>query len=237
MLHLLIPAAGESRRFAEQGYEGPKGLLKVHWNGETLTMLEHIVNSIDMRMPTVIGCRPPDYVAFVQTLPRCEVQAIRDSTGQADTVAQMAAELEHSDEMLVINSDNVFDQQAALHLVAQSRRTNAIVGALVFLADHERYGFVDGYPFFNAGAEKVPISKYALAGAFYFRSAREVLAAWDKFKKHSSDAERYLSGMFQHFDGPKVSVLIDKDLLHEWGTPESLSADQTVSHIKPTPGA
>lgn len=233
MLHLLIPAAGESKRFSDAGFAGPKGLLEIEWRGHRATMLEHVIGSVGAILPTVIGIREADKTLFHERMPTHVYKTIEGSSGQAHTVQMMSHVCGANDEMLVINSDNAFDHALPMHMVNRARRMHASISALVFNADHERYGFVDNYPFFDVGAEKVPISNYALAGAFYFKSGYAFRSAWNSLiNTPFVQAERYLSDMFRFFLDPKLAVLINRSHLHEWGTPESLMKDESCKIVK-----
>ena len=46
---LIIPAAGESRRFTHAGIQKPKGLLRMNWRGIERTMIEHKLAHISQR--------------------------------------------------------------------------------------------------------------------------------------------------------------------------------------------
>lgn len=233
MLHLLIPAAGESQRFKDAGYTTPKGLLPITWRGRQATMIEHIANCVGVMLHTIVGVKSEDRARFETALPLYDVVDIFGSTGQACTVALMAGMVDYNDEILVVNSDNAFDQCAPIHMVLMARRAGATMATLVFEADHERYGFVDAYPYFNKGAEKQPISPWALAGAFYFRSAGDIVAAYEQFSKTRPDLpEHYLSGAFEYVRGHKLAVKINRSMLHEWGTPQSLQNDLTEGSLK-----
>jgi dTDP-glucose pyrophosphorylase len=229
MLHLLIPAAGESQRFKDAGYTTPKGLMQIEWRGKRATMIEHIVASVGVALHTTVGVKFDDRERFEEALPLYTVTPIVDSTGQACTVAMMANAVSPEDELLVVNSDNAFDGYAPMYMVIRARRAHASAAALVFEADHDRYGFVDGYPYFSKGAEKNPISPYALAGAFYFRSAKDLVTANIRAAP-AANGEFYLSGVFEHLHGTKLAVKINRDMLHEWGTPQSLADDLANSN-------
>jgi len=240
MLQLLIPAAGESRRFAEAGYQKPKGLLKMGWRGKRRTMIEHVVESVSDSLAPLIGCRPQDWEAFAAALPADYVVIpVGASMGQADTVARLACapHIGAYDQLLVVNSDNAFAvKEHRLTTFAHNWYANskASAGAVVFDANEYRFGYIDAYPDFNFGIEKKPISRYALAGAFFFRSARILLDAWAEWRRDSKpDDEPYLSGLFKYIEGPKLASMIDRNQLHEWGTPQAIAEDKTVTFIEP----
>lgn len=252
MLHLLIPAAGDSRRFAEAGYTKPKGLLMMKWRGKRRTMIEHVVEGVSYSIPPVIGCKPEDMDAFRRALPKEYVLVpIKNSIGQADTVCRLACSsgIDDQDSLLVVNSDNAFcigrKKLANLvihsYLEPQNEQQTGDVGAVVFKATAERYGYINSFPQFTYGVEKKSISNYALAGAFFFRRKRILMDAWHDWYRSNREAaeaslttiaEPYLSSLFARMPVTKYAIEIERAQLHEWGTPQTISEDKTVAYIE-----
>lgn len=231
MLHLLIPAAGDSRRFREAGFIGPKGLIHMVWKGRRGTMISHVIDSVGVTLNTIIGVSPESAPFFEDRLPIYERCIVYNSQGQASTVVAMTDRLHKNDEILVVNCDNAFDDCAPMRMVLQARRLEAVAATLVFKATGNRYGYVDTAPFFTYGEEKNPISEHALAGAFYFRTVDEFQSAWLSYISGGQLGETYLSGMFKYMVGRKLAVKIAPHQLHEWGTPQTLREDITILSI------
>lgn len=229
---ILIPCAGASARFSSR-ISMPKALLQFSYKGKYGTMLDHIVPKFEsLHAHTTIICRDSQ-ADFFNSVPY-RIQTLNHTIGQADTVRQGAPNLPGLD-FLVINCDNAIDSNELESFVYTCRDKDVNVGAMVLKATSERYGYVDDYPYFIAGAEKAPISAYALAGAFYFRNASVVRSAYAQavpdykgYGREGYESELYLSQLFRYMPAPKLAYLISKDNLHEWGTPEQLEADESV---------
>lgn len=219
---VIIPAAGESQRFKDAGIKKPKGLLQLEYKGRRAPMIAHCIpNNFVGEVIVAIRYLPVWAVAGVSRF-----FVVNETLGQADTVRQAAETVDGH--IVVINSDNHIDIDMDL-FVANCVHKNADAGAVVFDADFSlKYGYVDAYPDFKVGAEKRPISPYALAGAFYYRNGRVLIDAFNMASMMSSTNEIYLSHLFEHIPGRKVGWLIPKDKLHEWGTPIDLMADPAV---------
>jgi len=217
---LVIPAAGDSIRFRHKT-PVPKGIIKFSWNGDKKTMIEHIIPS-DWEGPVIVATKWEDETAFKRALSdRILVIGMAPTSGQAETILNASYFVHGMGDVLVVNSDNAFREGVLTTFLDTCRANDCNVGALTFKPDTDftRYGYVDGHPKFYTGAEKVPISAYALAGAFYFRSAAFIA-------KHAElRTASYVSEWFTHMPQPKLSVEISREDLHEWGTAESLEKD------------
>jgi hypothetical protein len=219
---LIIPAAGDSVRFQDRTTV-PKGIIRFAWRGRYSTMIGHIVPyGWDGRV--MVGVKNADVDFFTERLPRSyQIIGMEPTTGQAETVRNMALDIpacDSEDDVLIVNSDNGFDPGVLENFMRYCRDEEACCGALVFNPNGnlERYGYVDGCPNFTHGAEKSPISKYALAGAFYFRSPGIII-------RHGVSLSGYISDWFLDMPKPKRSFLIPAHALHEWGTSELLEKD------------
>lgn len=226
--HLIIPAAGESTRYRAAGYMSPKGLIRFKWKDHDDCMIHHIIrdNVPEGQCATVIA-RQIDFNMFQKRLnSTARVLPIVSSEGQAHTVFQ-GIEYMADAPLLVVNCDNAFDSPLS-EFVDWCQKESAAVGAMVFKSNKEdRYGYVDNHPFFSIGAEKQPISEWALAGAFYFENVGLFRAAFRAVHRTSA----YISELFQVINGKKIAYDIPRESLHEWGTPADLKADKSVTLI------
>lgn len=227
---VLIPAAGSSQRFKDAGILKPKGLLEMVWQDRKTTMIEHCI-PLTPGIPIRVACRSEDLVKFHGAL--CHNKNIKfiaistPTRGQAHTCVAMSKGVEGA--IIIINSDNGFDLDVE-EFISACDHVNASAGAVVFVASGERkYGYVSDHPFFDFGIEKSPISAFALAGMFYFKSAEILQLAYSIAFDQKSAGEEYLSQLFGVIPHPKFAYRIPKSSLHEWGTPLDLLADTTVS--------
>lgn len=231
-LQVVVPAAGESKRFREKGISTPKPLIKFQYgDSEVKAMYQHAINGLEDRR-VFLGCKPSHQTEFEAIDDATLIIPIPSTFGQADTVKQIVAGLTGKDPVLVINSDNMF--LYPLHIfIKQAEAFDAAV--LVFDGEGNRaYSYVDGFPLFDCGVEKNPISPWAIAGAFYFDTADILKEALQKHEDNISwfGEEPYLSETLSYITGPKLAVQMPKKQLIGWGTPEELLADPNVTHLE-----
>lgn len=224
---LVIPAGGDSMRFKAKGFKEPKGLIKLTWRDKEATMLEHIVGDSNLCYLVV---KQEWYNTFLKTLPgNFMIKSIYSTEGQAHTVYQFLFENAFARDMdiVIVNCDNAFDMPLS-EFVKQCRANDADCGVMVFeSAGETKYGYVNNAPFFQFGKEKVAISPFALAGTFYFKNRSIFLAA-----HRATNQPIYISDMFGAIKGVRYAYVINRDDLHEWGTPEDILNDKTVTGFK-----
>lgn len=211
-LKVLIPACGHSQRFRDEGILTPKALIRFSLDGgPEMTMLEHAVPSRHHDRVFVVVLEK-DYKLFSDALPpRFSIIPVIASGGQLSSIVQGAFYL-GDDPLLVVNCDNKFrdDDLDSLMNVEED------VGALVFESNSTSFGYIDSYPIFKQGREKICISRYAVAGAFFFRQA-------SIFKKNTRYLlGNYLTEFFQQIKGDKRAILIDREKMYDFGTPQLL---------------
>jgi hypothetical protein len=240
-IQVIVPAAGQSRRFKEKGIDKPKPLIKFSYNsGTRQTMLEHSIRGVANR-PIHIGCRQEDYEDFKGEFGNFEnfhIYGLDTTQGQAHTVQNILyhGNFKLDKPVLVVNCDQMF--LYPLDMFARQCE-DFEAGVLVFDGqENKAYSYVDNFPIFQRAEEKQPISPWAIAGAFYFRSvALLVRALKDQEDTYIGgwsvkSGEPYLSHTFQFVDGDKLAVHMPKDKLVGWGTPEQLLSDPLVTQIK-----
>lgn len=231
----VVLAAGSSARFKAHGLNKPKGLVRLNWRGLDGTMLEHSAQLLDRRRRDVrIAVHIKDTSMFADWVGHDSHRMkygfyyVVSTNGQADTAQQAVDSIEG--QIVIVNCDNGF-QCDLNEFAAQCFHNEVNCGALVFPSSGEnKYGYVDGAPWFSYGSEKNPISRFALAGAFYFRS-RHVLREAYAATPFTPGKECYLSQLFTAVHGNKLAVRILRSELHEWGTPADVLNDKTVNIV------
>lgn len=226
---IVIPAAGSSTNFAAKGYRGPKALIKIRFNNELQTMIEHVAQHDD---DCIVICKRIDFNIFKRALPHFFVRPIESTEGQAHTVYQgiwdMTAGVMAGREYLIVNWDVAFEDGLFDRFVEACRKNNAEVGAVVFKSTEARYDYVDAAPFFTRAVRKEPsFSDYALTGAFYFKSRVSFSMAY----KNNPRPPLYISQMFGRIVGVHFAYEIEREQFHDWSTPEDLENDSGVTLI------
>lgn len=213
---VMVPAAGDSVRY-RQHTSIPKGLIVFRHSGQYATMVDHVVPK-GLRTNVMVGALAEHAKEFKRRLPKhWNILSLSPTSGQAETVWQMAHEAPLKLDLLVVNCDNAFSEGTLEYFLKHCRERDTVCGALVFSPSEnpERYGYVNDYPNFSYGAEKVAISKHALAGAFYFQSPAFII-------RHGSPNAHYISEWFFDMPKPKLAYQLFEDEVWEWGTAEDL---------------
>jgi hypothetical protein len=223
-LTVLIPAAGSSQRFVDAGIAQPKGLIRFAWGeGKPQTMVENVSRGISTARRWIGVSKGNDWHGI-----GIDVVTTGETEGQAETLHKMIHLIGLCNEpVLILNSDCGFTYPLSV-FVRQAQNFSA--AALVFRSRSRAYSYVDGMPVFRSAQEKNPISRWAMAGAYYWRSATELSAAL--VEQHMAGAkhgeEYYLSGAFDYMDGAMLAVPMERAQWHCWGTPEDLARDPDV---------
>jgi hypothetical protein len=237
---VLIPAAGRSERFKEKTPR-PKGLVTFTWNGRKATMLEHVINTVPLPWLKLIIAHEQDREWFLKSgifvrNDRVLLGDVDRTRGQADTVFQALEgwPIDTNEDFLIVNSDNAIK---GLELAVYWFRQHKVDAGVVVFDDIEmtgRYGYINdahGFPRFTHTREKIAISKFAFAGAFYFRDAFTYQKGYlPALEALAPKQEIYISHVLNHIGGLKLAAWIDrKTMLHEWGTAADLENDKSVA--------
>lgn len=190
-MNILVPMAGDSRRFEEAGYSYPKNLVEI--DGQSLA--EHVLRQLTpLASRGRIICLVRDdenrrfHTADVVRLicPSATVLAVAGLESGAACTALLAIEhLVRDEPLLVFNGDQIISRDLSA-VVAEFEERGLDGGTIVFSAIHPRWSYVrlddDGYVV--EAAEKRPISTLATAGAYWYRRAGDFLdAVMDMIRK------------------------------------------------------
>lgn len=240
-MQLVVPMAGLGQRFSSAGYELPKPLIPVDdvpmvvravWDYPATTRLVFVVHAEHVRRFQI------DEV-LKQYFPHCRIVVTPTVTqGQACTVRLAGDELEPNDSVLVAACDNSHLYDADQF---ERRTRDDRFDCLIWTYRHdsrvlrrpEAHGWVQtrgNSTDVERVSCKLPLSSssmddHAISGCFWFRSARQMLAAID-----SQVAEAQRVGNEFYLDvtpnvllrqGARVGVFeVEKYI--GWGTPDDL---------------
>jgi len=215
-LWVIVPAAGESRRFKEAGYFTPKPLLKIRDNGGlSLRMVTHVIANLppvtcrDVIVGLPAGVEP--VVPFYKYL------SIINTEGQADTVFQMIQKLPFDDSVLVLDCDMMLEPNDIQKLIDLLQIYDVTVAvAETFDPNSSR---VDSVPFPTRFVEKEPISQYGIVGARGFKKIRNLTQAIVR-ANIDIHTELYLSHAMNYCMGTKYAHIVTE--FTDLGTPERI---------------
>lgn len=241
---IVIPMAGESRRFREAGYAKPKFMLPLRGH----TVFDESVSSFARYFPDTTFAfivRPePGHAAFVRDrasalgIAHCVVVLLPVPTrGQAETVAMglRAMGADGCSDLTIFNIDT-FRRDFA-H--PKTFDLEAVDGYLeVFEGDGANWSFVGPAPEDAAcrvarTTEKEPISRLACTGLYHFRRAPDFLAAYDERFAQGAQAweqgELYVAPLYNFLIARGCDVRyvqIAREAVEFCGVPEEYKALQ-----------
>lgn len=232
-VNIVIPAAGQGKRFAEVGYQHPKPLIDVAGK----PMIQLVLDSFnDVGRPIVIlqerhvSRYAADFVVK-HVAPNAEVVTVDGITeGAACTVLRAEHLIDGAAELILANSDQVVDAPVAEFLAAMRLR-GADGGILVFRDTDPKWSFArtDETGRVLEVAEKRPISDLATVGIYYFRRGSDFVAGAKQMiaRDRRVNGEFYVCPVFNELveAGKRIYVHhIDRSQMHGLGTPEDLEA-------------
>lgn len=229
---LVIPAAGQGKRFLEAGYIYPKPLIDV--NGRPMI---HVVldNMSECGDPFVIlqnkHCVQYELKKhFNRINPGIKVITTDGLTeGAACTILQARPHLDPRRELIIGNSDQFVDFDLAEFL--QDARSKNVDGHILTFTESDpkwSYALVGEDGNVTRVAEKQVISSHATVGIYYFRQAQLFFDSCEAMirKNERVNGEFYVCPTFNELigQGGVVKIMeIEKSRMHGLGTPEDLA--------------
>lgn len=226
---VVMPMAGEGRRFKEAGYVLPKPLIDVGGR----PMIAVATETLGMPEARHIYLAGSSHLRDWATEPilrslaaAVEVHAVGRLTDGAARTVMLARELiDHDRPVVVANSDQWigWDADAGLHTMVCKRWDAA---ALYFEApDMDRkwsYAELDG-DMVTRTAEKDPISTHALCGVFMYRRGRDLIRSIDSMMERGQKVndEWYVAPSL-NFLGGRIGAI--RAEMRGLGTPTDLMA-------------
>ncbi len=184
-MNVLVLMAGDSRRFADSGYQYPKNLVEI----AGLPMAEHVIGQFDdltaagARLVCVVRKEETDkfHTADVIRLlvPEATVVSVPDLDSGAACTALLAIEqIDLERPLLVFNGDQILAVDLA-GVVHGFEERGLDGGVVTFPAVHPRWSYVKTGPdgLVIEAAEKRPISRLATAGTYYFARGGDFMQA------------------------------------------------------------
>jgi NDP-sugar pyrophosphorylase family protein len=226
-MHVVILAAGQSRRFQEAGYYTPKPFIQILWRGQTMTMLEHVLNTVPWSFTDITVAIPPGWKSTAEKIDpktrKVRFIEIEDSIGPADTARRVVHEIKATDGCLFMDAD-VLNHTNDLYRLSYS----GTAAVLVNRSDNSNSSYVDNLGTFKQIKEKQRISEYAVQGAYFVPvNMMPEFTLWLKKVVHAKE-EPYLSHAFDMIMFEKLALMVTYNPI-EWGTPHDIrKSDATI---------
>ncbi len=212
MLKIIIPIAGSSESFYKAGYNYPKPLIEI----QNKLMIEHALeNPSKIEVPHqfifIIKNEDANKYHLDNTLkilmPDSKIIKLKNSTRGALCSVLMAVDfINEDDNLLILNCDQIIDYDFNI-IQNYWLKADTDAGMVVFNAVHPRWSYVrlDKNKKVVQTAEKNPISRIAIAGYYYFKSAQDFInASYETIFNDDNYEENY-------FISPVINSMILKN--------------------------
>lgn len=241
---LIIPMAGEGRRFAEARYQRPKPLIDVAGKPMIERVLDNLAYqafrtvvvarathlSSDSELARILGARDVNVVSCEQT-----------TEGSACTVLLAREHIDLAAPLIVANCDQIVDFD--LRLMVEDCRQRGLDGSILVFREPTRspkwsYARVGVGGLVAEVKEKVAISDLATVGIYAFMKGQHFIdSCVDMIARNDrTNGEFYTCPAYNYMirRGLKVGIYeIPASAMHGIGTPEDLEAYLRVSRREP----
>lgn len=230
-LTVLIPMAGRGSRFEQAGYSFPKPMIDIKGK----TMIHSVVESLNIKA---------NYIYLVQKshnekynlkmlleliTPGCRVIEVDGITEGSACTTLLAKEFIDNDKpLLFANSDQIVEWNSS-EFIYKMNNKGVDGGILTFENSHPKWSYadVDEFGFVSRVAEKVPISKHATVGIYWYKRGSDYVRFTEQMIKKNIrvNNEFYICPVFNEFieAGKKILIHeINAKQMHGTGTPEDL---------------
>lgn len=228
---LVIPAAGNGRRFAERGFVDPKPFIPI----DGRPMLELVVRNMRGvlgHVPALIILREDmmEHAERLAHLPDVEFVFEVDPRGTAATMLSvMSKHVGAEEEVIVANSDQIvlFDR----HAFAEA--SDGTAGTILTFECPQKetkwsYAEVDDDGNLVRVAEKVPISTHATVGIYRYATRERITDAIQKMMDANdrTNNEFYLCPAYNYLERGELAParIVNVDGMFGLGTPEDFEA-------------
>lgn len=241
-MFLVIPMAGESKRFLNKGYAVPKYMIEA----KGLTLFDYALKSLPLDIMTKIifvglksheeKYRLSDFIEGrmkdIFDYPKDKYRIVlldHPTQGQAETVYKAKDHVLPDKDLIIYNVDTYFRSGSLTRLLSSSGKKDGVLGAFVLKDKDPKWSFakVDGDGVVVKTAEKEQISSYALTGMYHFSRAEDF---FNVFEYHAEQKilfknEYYVAPMYNYLivQGKKF-VLNLCDSFQPLGTPEDVES-------------
>jgi len=243
-INILIPAAGNGRRFSDAGYEDPKPFIKVG----NKTMIENVLDNLEITNANYIIIareehveKRRDLVEEIKKKYNAEFVLVKKLTDGAACTVLKAREFINNDQPLFIaNSDQIVDIKISDFINDCFERN--LDGSILTFIDNEKnpkWSFVktNEQNLITEVKEKSPISDRATVGIYLFSKGSDfVNYTIDMIAENDRvNNEFYVCPIYNYAikDNRKIGFYdIEADKMNGIGTPEDLENFLKKSGVK-----
>jgi dTDP-glucose pyrophosphorylase len=229
---VVVPMAGRGSRYADQGFDIPKPLIKVAGKHMIQWALNSLVGvSYDKIIFVALKEHEIQYnitKLLTETLGNnFELVLINEVTeGQLCTVLQAKNFFQPNQGLLVIASDSLIKSDIGKEIIHKNIETKGIISVINLPGDRWSFAKTNLNGEVMEVAEKVRISDHASTGIYYFSDAIEFMEIAEGMidKKEKTKGEYYVIPVYQKMiennEAIKISIATE---MWDLGTPDAKS--------------
>ena len=235
-LNILIPMAGEGKRFSDAGYIFPKPLIEVN----NKPMIQWVIESLNLKGKFIFLIQKEHQKKYniKSTLkilqPDCEIIEIDKLTNGAACTTLLAKKFINNKHPLIIaNSDQFirWNSSKSMYQITTKKLDGAI---LTFEAVHPKWSYAktDKDGFVEMVAEKKVISKEATVGVYYWKKGSDYVNYAEQMisKNKKVNNEFYVCPVYNEaIEDKKLIKTVKVDEMIGMGTPQDL--EQFITKI------
>jgi len=236
-MNIVLLMAGSNELFESDGYRYPMPLIEV----DGVSIIERVCDQLRPIIKEsdniIILVRAEDNAKYYLSdtinllLPAATVVPVPSGVAGPAITALLAIEhLVEDDPLLILNGDQVMDYRLISLLFSDNEADNIDGSILVFDSIHPRWPYVlcDDKSIVIEAAEKKPISRMAVAGAYYYKKAVYYTEAAKKmiFKDSHTEGKYYIVYTLNEMilDNKIIQAIkIDGDEYHSFRTPDMIA--------------
>ena len=235
MPHIIIPMAGEGKRFKEAGYQVPKPLIQVggrrllEWALDAIPKpwrraVIPVIHTGQAELCDVFVDIEPYFNRMFGTGKPCLLTG--PTSGAACSVLAAAVGLPSDAPVIVMNADQWIDiDLEAVHKTAIAEQWDGFVLTFEGSGPQWSYAITDGTDFVVQIVEKKEVSPYPTCGLYWFRRAGDLVKAICSmvYKEDRTNGEFYLAPSMNHLERHRRNVrIVPVKEFHGLGTPEQV---------------
>jgi NDP-sugar pyrophosphorylase family protein len=235
-LNILIPMAGQGKRFSDAGYIFPKPLIEVN----NKPMIQWVIESLNLKGKFIFLIQKGHQKKYniKSTLkilqPDCEIIEIDKLTnGAAGTTLLAKKFINNKDPLVIANSDQFikWNSSKSMYQITTKKLDGAI---LTFEAVHPKWSYAktDKDGFVEMVAEKKVISKEATVGVYYWKKGSDYVKYAEQMisKNKKVNNEFYVCPVYNEaIEDKKLIKTVKVDEMIGMGTPQDL--EQFIAKI------
>jgi len=234
MVNIVIPMAGEGRRFKEAGYKKPKPFIDVFGK----LMVERVIENINIKNAhfILIGRRDhlqenleeQEYLKNKFRITFIEVPKLTEGT--ACTVLFARKFIANDLPLMIANSDQIVDINISKYF--DDMMSRSLDGSILTFIDKERnpkwsFAKIDHQDLVLEVKEKEAISEYATVGIYLFNKGNDFVDSAISMIIHNDrvNNEFYTCPVYNYAirEGKKIGIYnMNAEQMHGTGTPEDL---------------